>query len=56
MKKQPLICIKCNFAGFLDPKKEVCWFTGGLYCKKLDIIVGKYEECKAKDSTEKGKK
>lgn len=61
MKKHALICIKCDFAEFIDPKKvepsqrEICWFTGGLYCKKLAIIVGKYEECQVKDSTKKGK-
>jgi hypothetical protein len=40
-----LICIKCPSAVFLDPKKEICYKTGGLYCKKLKQIVGKYDRC-----------
>lgn len=42
-----LICIKCGHAVFLDPKKEICYKTGGLYCKKLKAIVGKYDPCRA---------
>jgi len=40
-----LICIKCPEAGFLDPKKEICYKTGGLFCKRLKRIVGKYDPC-----------
>ncbi len=43
-----LICIKCPSARFLDPKKEICYKTGGLYCKKLKEIVGKYAPCRVK--------
>lgn len=41
-----LICIRCPFAVFLDPKKEICYKTGGLFCKKLKAIVGKYDACR----------
>lgn len=54
-KKQPLICIKCDFAEFIAPENEIYMYTGGLYCKKSDIIVGKYEECRVKDLPKKGK-
>jgi len=40
------ICIKCPKARFLDPSKEICYKTGGLYCGVLKIIVGKYEPCR----------
>ena len=40
-----LICIECPESVFLDPKKEICYKTGGLWCKKLKAIVGKYEPC-----------
>jgi len=40
------ICIKCRHAKFLNPKKEICYRTGGLYCVKLKEIVGKYEPCR----------
>jgi len=40
-----LICIRCGQAVFLDPKKEICYKTGGLFCKKLKAIVGKYDPC-----------
>ena len=43
-----LICIKCPSARFLDPKKEICYKTGGLYCKKLKEIVGKYDPSRVK--------
>lgn len=45
-----LICIRCPEAEFLDPKKEVCYKTGGLYCKRLKTIVGKYETCLLKSA------
>ncbi len=48
-KKRPtdgLICIKCPEASFLDPKKEICYKTGGLWCARLNAIVGKYETCR----------
>lgn len=45
---QKLICIKCAQAEFLDPKKEICYKTGGLFCKRLKIIVGKYDLCNIK--------
>lgn len=49
-----LICIKCAQAEFLDPKKEICYKTGGLFCKRLQIIVGKYDLCHIKGrSTDK---
>ena len=47
---EKLICIKCPEAGFLDPKKEICYRTGGLFCKKLKAIVGKYDACHLKSS------
>ncbi len=50
-----LICIKCPSAEFLDPKKEICYKTGGLYCKKLKQIVGKYDRCRV-GRTKKAKK
>jgi hypothetical protein len=43
----PLICLKCAEAVFLGPK-EICYKTGGLYCRKLKAIVGKYDPCRAK--------
>jgi len=49
-----LICIKCPEAGFLDPKKEICYKTGGLFCKKLKTVVGKYDPCHIKAN--KGRK
>ncbi len=45
---EDLICIRCPDAVFLDPKKEVCYKTGGLWCKKLKSIVGKYDPCRLK--------
>lgn len=48
MKK--LICLRCPFAEFLDPKKEICWKTGGLFCKKLKLIVGKYDLCRVPEN------
>ncbi|MBE7414598.1 MAG: hypothetical protein HS130_04930 [Deltaproteobacteria bacterium] len=45
---EPLTCIECVHAVFLDPKKEICYKTGGLYCKKLKAIVGKYDPCRIK--------
>lgn len=44
-----LICIKCPQAIFLDPKKEICYKTGGLFCKRLKIIVDKYGPCRIID-------
>lgn len=55
---EELICIRCEHAVFLDPKKEVCYKTGGLFCKKLKAIVGKYDACRlgsAKKSSNKKK-
>ena len=49
-----LICIKCPESVFLDPKKEICYKTGGLWCKKLKAVVGKYEPCMAEPN--RGKK
>jgi hypothetical protein len=43
-----LICIRCPSAKFLDPKRDICYKTGGLYCKKLKVIVGKYDLCRVK--------
>ena len=43
-----LICIKCPSAKFLDPKRDICYKTGGLYCRKLKEIVGKYDRCRVK--------
>jgi len=43
--KRGPICIKCPEARFLDPTKEICYKTGGLYCEVLKIIVGKYDPC-----------
>jgi len=43
------ICIKCPEARFIDPTKEICYKTGGLYCKKLKIIVGKYDPCRLRE-------
>jgi len=45
---EPLICIECPESIFLDPKKEICYKTGGLWCKSLKAIVGKYEPCMKK--------
>jgi len=38
-------CIMCEHARFLDPKKEICWKTGGLYCTIFERIVAKYDNC-----------
>ncbi len=40
-------CIMCERATFLDPKKEICYKVGGLFCRKLKKIVGKYDACHA---------
>lgn len=48
-----LICIRCDSAVFLDPKKDICYKTGGLFCKKLKTIVGKYDPCRIKPDTGK---
>lgn len=53
--KGPLICMECGHAIFLDPKKEICYKTGGLYCRKLKAVVGKYDPCRLK-AREKGPK
>ncbi|MFQ5480140.1 MAG: hypothetical protein ACE5DW_02580 [Thermodesulfobacteriota bacterium] len=52
-KKQPSaatrigpICIRCPESRFLDPGKEICYKTGGLYCRLLKAVVGKYEPCR----------
>lgn len=42
-----LICIKCDKSKFLDPEKDICYKTGGLFCTVLEEIVGKYEPCRA---------
>jgi len=52
-KEKDLFCLKCPHAVFLDPKKEICWKTGGLFCKKLKAIVGKYDPCRAGKSRKK---
>lgn len=52
---EDLICIRCEHAVFLNPKKEICYKTGGLFCRKLKAIVGKYDPCRLKDGP-KGKK
>jgi hypothetical protein len=36
----------CPHALFLDPRKEICYKTGGLFCKKLREVVGKYDACR----------
>lgn len=48
-----LICIRCDHAIFLDPKKEICCKTGGLFRKKLKA-VSKYDPCRLK-MPQKGK-
>lgn len=48
-----LICIRCADAVFLDPGKEICYKTGGLFCKRLKTIVGKYDPCRVTPSTVK---
>lgn len=45
---EELVCIRCEHAVFLDPKKEICYKTGGLYCRKLKAVVGKYDPCRLK--------
>jgi len=50
---EALICIECPESKFLDPKKEICYKTGGLWCKRLKAIVGKYESCMAKPPSRK---
>lgn len=44
------VCIRCTHAVFLDPKKEICYKTGGLYCRKLKAIVGKYDQCRVENA------
>ena len=46
--KVAIICIRCPKAGFLDPKKEVCYKTGGLYRGVIKTVVGKYDGCRVK--------
>lgn len=48
-----LICIRCDRAVFLDPGKDICYKTGGLFCKKLKTIVSKYDPCRIKPATGK---
>ena len=43
-----LVCIKCPHSEFINPRKEICYKTGGLYCRKLKIVVGKYDPCRLK--------
>lgn len=50
---EELICINCPESKFLDPKKEICYKTGGLWCRKLKAIVGKYEPCMIKPKSGK---
>ncbi len=50
-----LICIKCPEARFIDPGKEICYKTGGLFCKKLKAVVGKYDACRLKRAKARGK-
>jgi len=52
MKKE-ITCIECAHSVFLDPKKDICCKTGGLLCKKLKAIVGKYDPCRLKKSPRK---
>jgi len=52
MKKEA-ICIECPHSVFLDPKKDICWKTGGLLCKKLKAVVGKYDPCHLKKALKK---
>lgn len=40
-----LICLECPESRFLDPSTEICWKTGGLWCGKLERIVGKFDPC-----------
>lgn len=42
---EELFCIKCDYSEFLDPKKEICWKTGGVFCTKLERVVAKYDHC-----------
>lgn len=50
------ICIMCDHARFLDPKKEICWKTGGLYCTVFDRIVAKYDNCLDPEAVKKADK
>ncbi len=50
------ICIRCVHASFLDPKKDICYKTGGLFCRKLKKVVGKYDACHKGAKTKKGGK
>lgn len=36
------VCLICPKASFLDPQ-GICYKTGGLYCKRHERIVGKYD-------------
>ena len=51
------ICLACPEASFIDAK-GICYKTGGLYCKRHDRIVGKYDPCceDAPESPEPGGK
>ena len=44
--EEGMVCIRCPHSEFLDPTREICYKTGGLRCKVLDIVVGKYEPCR----------
>ena len=55
-----LLCIQCPDAEFPEPR-SICYKTGGLYCKRLDELVGKYDRCRltegkdmSKDGSERG--
>ncbi|MFQ5353847.1 MAG: hypothetical protein ACE5DR_02770 [Thermodesulfobacteriota bacterium] len=49
------ICIKCPEARFIDTTREICYKTGGLYCRRLKVIVGKYEPCRLPEGRGGGK-
>jgi len=51
-----IVCIECGHAVFLDPTREICYKTGGLYCRKLKTIVEKYGPCRLKGAARAGKR
>jgi hypothetical protein len=40
------ICIRCPHASFLDPRKDIRYKTGGLFCERFKEVVGKYDACR----------
>lgn len=54
MKEKEVLCLQCPHSEFLDPSKEICYKTGGLWCVPLGRVVGKYDTCHMEDGERGG--